>query len=280
MLPTSTSVRGYSSGLRSLARNANEDLLGGLSKWQLWTRLGWNDVRRRYHRTKIGPFWSTLTLLVYILSVGIVGAGLWGQDIKTYLPFLASGMLVWTFLSILINESCLLFTQGALLFNNARMEYSLLAYALVWKHFLLFLHNMVVYALVVLYSPAVLDWASLLAIPGIVILLVNGVWIALLIGLVCLRFRDVAPLISSAITILMLVTPLFWPADRLPKGLTHLFFVKLNPIYRLIDIVRTPLLGGIPTHASYAAAVGITVCGWLITYWMFRTFRRRISYWS
>ena len=272
--------RKSSLGLRNLGTSARADLLGGLSKWELWGRLGWNEVRRRYHRTKLGPFWSTLTFLVYILAIGIVGAGLWGQDIKTYLPFLASGMVVWGFLSMVINESCLTYTQGALLFSNARMDYSVLAYALVWKNFVLFLHNMAVYVLIVLYNPAVLDWASLLAIPGMVIVLANATWLALLIGLVCLRFRDVAPLVLSATTIGMLVTPLFWPPERLPPGLTQLFFVQLNPIYRLIDIVRTPLLGGIPTAASYAAAIGITLCGGLITYFMFSKFRMRISYWS
>jgi len=179
-----------------------------------------------------------------------------------------------------MNESCLIFTQGALLFSNARMDYSVLAYAQVWKQFILFLHNMAVWLLVVLYNPAILEWATLLAIPGMVLVLANVVWITLLIGLVCLRFRDVQQLVLSATTIGMLVTPLFWPPDRLPPGLTRLFFVQLNPIYRLIDIVRTPLMGGVPTAASYAAVIGITVCGWTLTYFMFRKFRGRISYWS
>lgn len=272
--------RKSSSGLRSLAINARADLLGGLSQRELWGRLGFREVRRRYLRTKIGPFWSTLTFLVYILAISIVGAGLWGTDIKTYLPFLVSGMVVWGFLSVLMNESCLIFTQGALLFSNARMDYSVLAYALVWKNFVLFLHNMAVWFLVVLYNPAILDWATLLAIPGMVMVLANAVWIALLLGLICLRFRDVQQLVLSATTIGMLVTPLFWPPERLPPGLTRLFFVQLNPIYRLIDVVRTPLMGGVPTAASYAAVLGITVCGWLVTYFMFRKFRMRISYWS
>lgn len=272
--------RKSSSGLRSLATNARADLLGGLSQRELWGRLGFREVRRRYLRTKIGPFWSTLTFLVYILAISIVGAGLWGTDIKTYLPFLVSGMVVWGFLSVLMNESCLIFTQGALLFSNARMDYSVLAYALVWKNFVLFLHNMAVWFLVVLYNPAILDWATLLAIPGMVMVLANAVWIALLLGLICLRFRDVQQLVLSATTIGMLVTPLFWPPERLPPGLTRLFFVQLNPIYRLIDVVRTPLMGGVPTAASYAAVLGITVCGWLVTYFMFRKFRMRISYWS
>jgi ABC-type polysaccharide/polyol phosphate export permease len=272
--------RKSSSGLRSLATNARADLLGGLSQRELWGRLGFREVRRRYLRTKIGPFWSTLTFLVYILAISIVGAGLWGTDIKTYLPFLVSGMVVWGFLSVLMNESCLIFTQGALLFSNARMDYSVLAYAAVWKNFFLFLHNMAVWFLVVLYNPAILDWATLLAIPGMVMVLANAVWIALLLGLICLRFRDVQQLVLSATTIGMLVTPLFWPPERLPPGLTRLFFVQLNPIYRLIDVVRTPLMGGVPTAASYAAVLGITVCGWLVTYFMFRKFRMRISYWS
>lgn len=272
--------RKSSSGLRSLAINARADLLGGLSQRELWGRLGFREVRRRYLRTKIGPFWSTLTFLVYILAISIVGAGLWGLDITTYLPFLVSGMVVWGFLSVLMNESCLIFTQGALLFSNARMDYSVLAYALVWKNFVLFLHNMAVWFLVVLYNPAILDWATLLAIPGMVMVLANAVWIALLLGLICLRFRDVQQLVLSATTIGMLVTPLFWPPERLPPGLTRLFFVQLNPIYRLIDVVRTPLMGGVPTAASYAAVLGITVCGWLVAYFMFRKFRMRISYWS
>jgi ABC-type polysaccharide/polyol phosphate export permease len=272
--------RKTSSGLRSLAINARADLLGGLSQRELWGRLGFREVRRRYLRTKIGPFWSTLTFLVYILAISIVGAGLWGTDIKTYLPFLVSGMVVWGFLSVLMNESCLIFTQGTLLFSNARMDYSVLAYAAVWKNFVLFLHNMAVWFLVVLYNPAILDWATLLAIPGMVMVLANAVWIALLLGLICLRFRDVQQLVLSATTIGMLVTPLFWPPERLPPGLTRLFFVQLNPIYRLIDVVRAPLMGGVPTAASYAAVLGITVCGWLVTYFMFRKFRMRISYWS
>jgi ABC-type polysaccharide/polyol phosphate export permease len=139
---------------------------------------------------------------------------------------------------------------------------------------------MAVWFLVVLYNPAILDWATLLAIPGMVMVLANAVWIALLLGLVCLRFRDVQQLVLSATTIGMLVTPLFWPPERLPPGLTRLFFVQLNPIYRLIEVVRTPLMGGVPTAASYAAVLGMTVCGWLVTYFMFRKFRMRISYWS
>jgi hypothetical protein len=82
-------------GLRSLASNAAEDLIGGFRRTDLWGRMGWLDVKRRYQRTKIGPFWSSLTLAIYVLAVGSVGAGLWQQEFRVYLPYLTSGMLVW-----------------------------------------------------------------------------------------------------------------------------------------------------------------------------------------
>ena len=55
---------------RSLSSNAWEDLTNGLRRTDLWGRIGWLDVKRRYRRTKIGPFWSSMTLGVYVVSDG------------------------------------------------------------------------------------------------------------------------------------------------------------------------------------------------------------------
>ena len=266
--------------LRSLTTTAWEDLAGGLLRSELWGRIGWLDVKRRYRRTMLGPFWSSITLAVYTISVGLVGAGLWNQHIKEYLPYLISGMIVWTLVSTIMIEACTLFITGHALFRNVSFEYSILAYALVWRNFIIFLHNFVVYLLVALVlKPGLLSPMILVAFPGLVLVLLNGVWIALLSGLFCLRFRDVQQIIQTAVQILMLITPIFWIADRL-SGITYFVFVQINPVYRLIDVVRSPLLGQMPTLNSYLAVLAITVVGWCMTYFMFRSFRRRIAYWS
>jgi ABC-type polysaccharide/polyol phosphate export permease len=256
------------------------DLTDGFLKFQLWGRIGWLDVKRRYRRTVIGPFWSAATLALYIFAVGIVGAGLWHQNMNDYLPYLSSGMIVWTLISTIINEACTLFILGHALFRNVSFEYSILAYALVWRNLIIFAHNIVIYVLIVLIlKPELFSPVALMALPGLVLDLANGVWIALLAGMLCLRYRDVQPLIQSAIQILMLITPIFWLADSL-SGVPLLLFVQLNPMYRFIDVVRSPLLGQIPTWSSYVFIVGITIAGWGLTYLIFGKFRSRISYWS
>jgi ABC-type polysaccharide/polyol phosphate export permease len=257
-----------------------KDFSEGLFKYQLWGRIGWLDVKRRYRRTVIGPFWSAATLALYTIAVGVVGAGLWHQGVRDYLPYLSSGMIVWTLISMIIIEACNLFILGHALLRNVSFEYSVLAYALVWRNLIIFGHNLVIYVLIALVlKPALLSPIALVAIPGVILVLANGVWIALLIGMLCLRFRDVQPLVQTAIQILMLITPIFWTPESL-GGHLRLLFVQLNPVYRLIDLVRTPLLGQVPTSASYLSVIAITVVGWVVTYVIFRRFRGRISYWS
>lgn len=267
-------------GPATLDEQAWRDIVGGLMRFKLWGRIGWLDIKRRYRRTAVGPFWSTLTLGFYVLAVGLVGAGLFKQDPKTYLPYLASGMIVWTMLSMILTEACLLFVQGNNLFRNVKFEYSVLAYALVWRNFILFLHNLIVFILIALiFKRDVFDINFLYVIPGIALVLFNCVWIALLVGILCLRFRDIQPLIQTLIQIAMLITPIFWTPESL-TGSLRLVFTQLNPIYRLIDIVRAPLLGDPPTMASYIGVFAMSVVGWAITYATFRYFRKRIPYWS
>jgi ABC-type polysaccharide/polyol phosphate export permease len=264
----------------SVTSTAWDDIVDGLFKAQLWGRLGWLDVKRRYQRTTLGPFWNSVTLAAYTVAVGAVGAGLFHQDFQHYLPYLVSGMIVWTLMSTVILESCTLFVTGHALFRNVRFEYSILAYALVWRNLIFFIHNFAVYlGIALLLQPQLIGFTALLAVPGLLLLLLNGVWVALLFGMFCLRFRDVQPLVQSLIQISMLVTPIFWAADNL-AGSRRFLFVQLNPIYYLIEVVRAPLLGKAPQATSYVAALAITAVGWFFAFLIFRFFRKRISYWS
>jgi len=275
-----TSLEDKDAGIRSLSESAADDLLRGFRKRELWGRLGWLDVKRRYRRTTIGPFWNSITLAVYVLTVGTVGAAIWHQDIYDYLPFLVSGMIVWTLVSTIILESCSLFIAGQSLFRSIRFDYSVLSYALVWRNVLVLLHNFAVYFLVALVlKPSLLSSTALLAIPGLVLVLLNGLWVSLLFGIVCLRFRDVPPLVSSALQIAMLITPLFWPADTL-SGIKRFVFVELNPLYHVVDVVRGPLVGRVPEAISYGVVIAMAIGGWCLTYAVFKRFRKRIAYWS
>jgi ABC-type polysaccharide/polyol phosphate export permease len=276
---TTQSVPGI--GLRSLVTPAGQDLADGLRQWRLWGRLGWLEIRRRYSRTVIGPFWSAISLGMFVLALGSVGAGLWSKAAADYLPFLAAGMVVWVTIASIVTESCSLFVSSTSLFRQMRLNYSALAYALVWRNFIVFAHNLLVFVVIALACRApVITPATLLVLPGLMIVLVNSVWVSIVLGMLCLRFRDVQQLIASLIQISMFITPIFWPPENLQGTVARIVFIDINPLYHLIDVVRSPLLGRVPAAESYVAMAVITVAGWWLTYLLFSFFRKRIAYWS
>ncbi len=69
---------------------AVEDIQNSLLSYPLWLSLGWQDIKQRYRRSALGPFWITLSLGVTVVMMGILYAKLFKQDIRSYLPYLAT----------------------------------------------------------------------------------------------------------------------------------------------------------------------------------------------
>src|SRR5882724_3643293 len=84
-----------------LVRAAVTDLVDGMARWELWSTLGWHDIRQRYRRSVVGPFWLTLSMGMMIGGLAYLYSGLFGQNIERYLPYVATGMIVFGLISSL-----------------------------------------------------------------------------------------------------------------------------------------------------------------------------------
>jgi ABC-type polysaccharide/polyol phosphate export permease len=253
------------------------DVVAGVKEVQIWGRLGWRETKLRYRRTVFGPFWSTLSLAVFVVALGLVWSNLWQQDPKTYLPFLTSGMLSWVLFSSMANEGCTTVISYEALIKQLRISYTLLGCAIVWRNLIVFFHNLVIYVFVCIYAGLSVSWAMLLVVPGLAILTLNGLWIAVLLGALCARFRDIQQLVGSLLQISLFLTPIFWSVDQL-KGKASVL-AEFNPLYHLIAIVRDPLLGNMPDPLHWIVAVIVAILGWALTIQVMSKLRHRIVYW-
>ena len=262
---------------RSRLHIALIDVIAGIQALNIWGRLGWRDTKRRYRRTLFGPFWSTVSLGLFVVSLGLLWANLWGQNVKTYLPYLTSGMLCWALFSAICTEGCASFVAQELLIKQLRISYTLLACATVWRNVIVFFHNIIIYVMVGLYGGVPVTWATLLVVPGFALLWLNMIWIATLLGAACTRYRDIQQLISNLLQISLFLTPIFWTPEQLKGRMAIL--VTYNPLYHFIDIVRGPLLGNAPNLLEWIVVLGITLTGWAVTIVVMNKFRHRIAYW-
>ncbi|MDE2166820.1 MAG: ABC transporter permease [Alphaproteobacteria bacterium] len=253
------------------------DLSLGMLNWHMWTRMGWQEIKRRYRRTFIGPFWATLSLGVFILTLGILWARLWHQDTKTYLPYLCAGMITWVLVSTIITDGCTTFTSAEGLIKQFNFRYSMLPCSIVWRNLIVFAHNAVIFVAVGIYAGVPVGWSTFLIVPGLALICLTGVWVGILLGMICARYRDIVQIVISLLQISTFVTPIFYRPDQLTGRLSVM--ATYNFLYHYVDIVRSPLLGFTPAPISYVVTGSITILGWIMTIYFYGRFRRRIPYW-
>jgi ABC-2 type transport system permease protein len=255
---------------------AIRDVIDGARLWHVWGTLGWHDIRQRYRRSRIGPFWLTISMGVTIGAIGVVYAGLFRTDAAKYFPYVAVGFVVWGFISGLVNDGCNAFIEGQAMIKQVRLPLSVYVYRAVWRNLIIFGHNFLIVVIVALVFEIHPGWIALLALPAIGVLCLNGLWIGLLFGLLSARFRDVPLIILNAMQVVFFVTPIIWQPSSLPS---RPLIVAFNPLFYAVEIVRAPLLGTPAPALYWLAVLAVTFAGSAIAFAMYRGFRRRITYW-
>jgi ABC-2 type transport system permease protein len=257
-------------------RRALEDLLGSITHPHLWLALGWLEIKQRYRRSKIGPFWITLSLGIMVAASGLIYSRLLNTDLRDYVPSLAVGLIVWQMISGLINEECSAFLAAEGIIKQIPTPLTVHILRVIWKNLIVFAHNMIIYILVMLIYLRIPGMAFFLAPLGLALIALNGVACGMILGVLSARFRDVPQIIINAVQLAFFITPVLWKPENLK---TKILVVELNPLYYLIELVRKPLLGETPPLSLWAIAIGFTVINLIVGFSLFTRFRGRISYW-
>ena len=280
-LPTTVLVDAPS---RSWVR-AFGDLTAGWQHRELWSHLGWQDIKQRYRRSVLGPIWITISMAVTAVALGLLYSQLFGLPLDFFLPYVTVGFIVWGFIQKCISDGSEIFISNEGLIRHLPAPISVHVYRMVWRNILFFAHNLIVYfvMLAIFYSDKFhVGWGSLLAIPAFALLVVNGMWVGLLMGIVATRFRDIPPVTESVVQLMFFMTPIVWVYDDLLNGAKvppGARLVEFNPFLHFVEIIRRPMLGQSFVLHYWVVALVITVAGWLLTLLFLRNYRARVSYW-
>ena len=268
---------------------------------ELWGHLGWQDIKQRYRRSVIGPLWITISMATTALALGLLYSTLLDTPINTFLPYVTVGFIIWNFILGCVTEGTDVFIANEGLIKHLPAPITIHVMRMVWRQVLFLLHNLVVYVIVLAIFFGALDqpykmtptgptnpglsWEIVLAVPGLVLLAVNAVWVALLFGVISTRFRDIPPVVNSFINLVFFMTPIVWDASILTRVTGggdvgwRVLVAELNPVYHFVEIVRAPLLGHTVDWHHWAVVGGFTVLGWFAALVILRNYRARVSYW-
>ena len=261
-----------------LVKSGWRDISAALKKYELAGVLGWQDIRQRYRRSSLGPFWLTISMGVLIGALGFVFSNIFGAPMKDFLPFLTIGLILWALITTVINEGCTGFTEAEAIIKQISLPLFIHTLRILWRNLIIFAHNLVIFPLVLLVLWLPLKATAFLSIIGLVLLIINLTWMALLLGVFCTRYRDIPQIVSNLLQVCFYLTPIIWMPHLLPKRASMLL-LDANPFFHLIEIVRAPLLGSLPSALNWQVSIIFAMVGWFVTIVFYGRFRSRIAYW-
>ncbi|MBV9250164.1 MAG: ABC transporter permease [Acetobacteraceae bacterium] len=252
------------------------DVRQGLRLLPLAWMLGWLDIRQRYRGSVLGPFWLTISNGVMVGALGFLYSRLFNTDIHDYLPFLALSQVLWGFIAGTVGESCTAFTDAESVIRSIRMPFSLFPMRLLIRNGLVLAHTIVVIIVVDCVYPVWPGWNALLSVPALLLWCLDSLAVTLLLGGFCARFRDVQPIVNSLMQIAFFITPVLWKPEQLGSAAGNLL---IDPFFDLLAIVREPLLGGVPSLATWLCAIAYSLLLCTASWAFFVRARGRIAFW-
>ncbi len=236
------------------------------------------EVIGRYRGSFLGLLWSfvnpVLMLTIYTFVFGFVFKARWGQgdiDQFEFALVLFTGLIVFNLFSECISRAPGLILANVnyvkkVIFPLEILPWIALGSALFHAGISLGVLFIFLAALGHDFSWAML-WLPVVLLPFL--LLIMG--LSWLIASVGVFIRDAGQVVGMALTVLMFMSPIFYPLSALPESVSHYLF--LNPLTFIVEQVRNILIWGQPpkwNDLAIYSVVSISV-SWLGLLWFEKT---------
>jgi ABC-type polysaccharide/polyol phosphate export permease len=259
------------------ARVGVEEMLGGARNWRVWHLIGSRELRHRYVRSVLGQLWVVLSTALMIGAMGAVWSVLWDQPLHELMPFIGTGLVIWTYISQVLLDCTSIFVAHNNLYRNQRMNYAVSIYSVIYRNTMLFAHSLLIVVALILIFRIPVNAYDLQIIPGLLLTWVAMLWTGYLIAMVCVRYRDIIQLISSWMFVLFLITPVLWKPGFV--GADYQFLVDWNPFALFLELLRNPLLGEPVRASTWIGTAAIALAGTVLAAPLIGRYERRVIYW-
>lgn len=254
------------------------DLVAALRLARIWWRLGVQDLRLRFRRSALGVSWIFVQVAVTVAAVGMVYGPLLGQDVRTFLPFLAVGLVLWSFLTASIVEGGQAFVASEGYIKQIGLPIQVYVLRVFVSIVIASAISLSAYLVVLLLYAVPIGWGVLWGIPGLLLVMLAAFLLVVIFAHLTARFRDTPHLAAAMLQVLFFVTPVIWPPELL-RGRSLHWIVDANPLYHLIQVARQPLLLSEPAAlVNYLVSLGLLLVLGLLASMVVAAYSRRVVY--
>jgi lipopolysaccharide transport system permease protein len=253
--------------------------LGAIWKCRyFWLSLVKVDLRARYRGSVLGIGWSLLHPIAMTLIMSTIFCRVLSMEPRFYVPFLMAGLTCWQFLlqTVMGGANCFFQAESYIRQHPAPMAiYPLRTMLANGFHYVLGM------LLVVLFAAGLRGfetlWPLLTLLVSMTLLALLAWGMAIIFGLLNVRFRDTSHLTELAFQALFYLTPIIYEPRVLQDR--HLgFLLHINPVVPFLNLLREPVLySRVPATWDFLWACSVVlIVGCLAGLLMWREERRLI----
>ena len=244
----------------------------------LITSLIRREVAGRYRGSVMGLLWSffnpVLMLLVYTFVFSVVFKARWagGSDSKTeFALILFAGLMVFNLFAECVTRAPGLIIGSVNYVKKVIFPLEILPLVIVGAALFHFAVNLLVWLAFYMAFFGMPHWTMsqlpLVLLP-LVLMSLGVSWFLASLGV---YLRDVAQVVGVIVTVLMFMSPLFYPVEALPKDFQH--WIRLSPLTFAVEQARSVMyLGASIDWAAWGRQMLLSiVVAWLGFAWFQKT---------
>lgn len=253
--------------------------LSGINRyWELIAVLAGRELKVRYRGSFLGVYWSLFNPLMmtalYAVIFGSAFKEYYHDSLWQYTLAAFTGLTVIHFFNGSTSQALSSIVNNGSLLNKVKLPVSVFPISIIIANTFQLLVGMFPLLLLVtiLVSPRASSLVNIIAIPlPLLALVAISTGMGLLVSSLYVFFRDLPFLYELVQFVLMMSSPIFYPAKIVPPSIRP--FLELNPLYPVIESLRQIVLSGnapdiFSIFRSLLSGLIILAIGWICFHWL------------
>lgn len=260
---------------------AISDLGRAFSNLRGWSYLARKRMQLEHRRTWIGSAWIVLTFVLTSFGIGLLMSQLQARPFEDHVPYVMFGFAAFNFISAAVTGGANVMINSKPYLLQMPTPRSVFVLSMVLKNF----YTLLLQFLGACVVSAALGWRPdifvLWLLPAIAVYAFTAFWVAMTLGLLCARLRDLGRAIEAVMRLTFFFTPIIWHAESARGSSSGVvgFIMEWNPFAYVLLAFRDGLLGKAPDPVNWLVLLSISAFVTLIGFFALNVFGRRVTYW-
>ncbi|MBA2321363.1 MAG: ABC transporter permease [Deltaproteobacteria bacterium] len=249
----------------------------------LFEQMCRRELRQKYRGSALGVVWYFINPLVLMGVYALVfSVMLKVIDIPDYPLFLILGLIVWVFFAQSVVAAAPSLVQNDRLIRKVQFPRETIPAAATTVQFATFLIMLAIVLPVALLVRGSLDPALLLLIPVVAALFAFVLGATLAASVLHAHYRDVEPVLATALLPWFFITPIFFQTEKLPGASEYPLIADAltwgNPIAPFVGSLREILYAGaMPSLAQLVYVIAAGAIALTLGSLLFRRMQRDLA---